>query len=196
MAGLFRRITEKLFTSKSTPKQAATQARQVRDRAYGGNVKAMAAAYGVAPRTVERWIDGTRVPPPPSKKAIREAQKAGKPLPKTLADRLEQEAAAVQVTDRGRERKARQVEQAGHGAVRVRVNRTSTVRVRGSDAARSRAIDLNLTPEQAAAVARAGSEGEARDVVENALLGYFNGGAYVGFSRGDIDFDDADVEIL
>ncbi|MET9183271.1 hypothetical protein ABZX88_34430 [Kitasatospora aureofaciens] len=177
--GFFRRITEKLFTSKTTPKQTTTQAKHVREKLFGGNTKDMAAAYGVAPRTVLRWIDGTR-----------------KKLPKEVAARLESDAARAQVTDVGRERKAKEVEQAGHGAVRVRVNRTESFRVRGSDAARARAIDLSLTPEQAAALARAESEGDAHDAVENALLGYFNSGAYVGFSHGDIGFDDADVELL
>ena len=48
---------------------------------------------------------------------------------------------------------------------------------------------------RAAALARAGSEDEAHDVVENALLGYFNTGAMAGFGRGDIGFDNADVDL-
>ncbi|MEU8516339.1 hypothetical protein AB0C76_32870 [Kitasatospora sp. NPDC048722] len=179
MAGLFRRITEKLFSSKTTPKQTSTQARHVRDKVYDGDTKAMAADYGVTPRTVLRWIDGTR-----------------KKLPKETAARLEEQATAAQVTDRGRERKAKEMEAAGHGAVRIRVDRAHDFKIRRSDAMRARAIDLYLTPEQAAELARAEDELGAHDAVEGALLDYFNGGAYVGFQRGDLGFSNDDVEIL
>ena len=50
--GLFGRVREAMFPSRKAPVQSTTQAGQVRDRKYGGNTKAMATAYGVAPRTV------------------------------------------------------------------------------------------------------------------------------------------------
>ncbi|RKE02870.1 helix-turn-helix domain-containing protein, partial [Streptomyces sp. TLI_171] len=60
--GLFGKVRETLFPSRKAPAQTTTQAGQVRARKYGGNTKAMATAYGVTPRTVLRWVDGTRHP--------------------------------------------------------------------------------------------------------------------------------------
>ena len=88
---------------------------------YGGSTKAMAAAYGVSQRTVERWIDGTRTPPQLSKAAEKRWQKQNTarakqgrpplPRPTTKADQLATDAVHVQTTERGRERKAKQLEQ-------------------------------------------------------------------------------------
>ncbi|MEE1931469.1 hypothetical protein V1J52_25455 [Streptomyces sp. TRM 70351] len=94
MSNLFVRAKNALFRSRKAPARATTQAVHVRDRKYGGSTKAMAAAYGVSPRTVARWIDGSRAPV-------------------KHADRLRDEAAAVQVTGRGRERRAKQLAKKG-----------------------------------------------------------------------------------
>ncbi|GGV50453.1 hypothetical protein GCM10010495_80180 [Kitasatospora herbaricolor] len=92
LRGMFGRVRETLFPSRQAPVQSTTQAGQVRERKYGGSTKAMAAAYGVAPRTVLRWIDGTRHPTKPEHE-----------------QQLRREALDVQTTERGRERKARQL---------------------------------------------------------------------------------------
>ncbi|MEU4301907.1 hypothetical protein [Kitasatospora aureofaciens] len=160
--------------------QSTTQAGQVRDRKYGGNTKAMAAAYGVAPRTVLRWIDGTR-----------------HPTKQQHVDQLQREAVDVQTTERGRERKAKQLAQRGTiSGIGARVGRAVSFEIRGSDAVRARDIHLNLTGEQAAALALAEDEDEARAVIGQALADYFNGGAgYGGFSADDFDFDPTDFEL-
>lgn len=175
--GLFRRVAEKLFSSRQAPARATTQAAQVRDRQYGGSTKAMAAAFGVKERTVQRWMKGDRTP-------------KGKD-----AAKLETEAARVQVTDRGRERKARQIEKMADSGMRVRVDRAGTFQIRGSDAVRQRTVELDLTPSQAAKLARATNESEVREVVGDALAKYFNGGPYGGFRADDFDFDPDAVEL-
>ena len=48
---------------RGPPKSPAAQARYVRETLYGGNTRRMAEAYGVEPRTVQRWIKGTRKAP-------------------------------------------------------------------------------------------------------------------------------------
>jgi hypothetical protein len=177
--GLFGRVREALFPSRKAPVQSTTQAGQVRDRKYGGNTKAMAAAYGVSPRTVLRWIDGSRHPT------------------KQHVDRLQREAVEVQTTERGRERKARQLAQRGVvSGIGARVGRAVSFEIRGSDAVRARDIHLNLTGEQAAALAVAEDEDEVRAVIGQALADYFNGGAgYGGFSADDFDFDPNDFDL-
>lgn len=177
-AGLFRRVTEKLFTSKSAPKRTDTQARQVRERKYGGDTKRMAADYGVSPRTVQRWIDGTRKKPPAK-----------------VAERLEADAAAVQVTPKGRESKARQLEGEPDSGIRLRVSRAGTFSIRGSDAVRSRDVDLYLSGDEAARFVRATTPEEAQEAVGEALARYFNGGPYGGFRAGDFTFDPGDVSL-
>ncbi|SDS48342.1 hypothetical protein SAMN05216371_0016 [Streptomyces sp. TLI_053] len=177
--GLFGRVREALFPSRKAPVQSTTQAGQVRERKYGGNTKAMAAAYGVVPRTVLRWIDGTRHPKGED------------------AERLQREAVDVQTTERGRERKAKQLAQRGTvSGVGARVGRAVSFEIRGSDAVRARDIQLNLTGEQAAALALAEDEGEVRQIVGQALADYFNGGAgYGGFTADDFDFDPNDFDL-
>jgi DNA-binding transcriptional regulator YdaS (Cro superfamily) len=178
MAGLFRRITEKLFTSKSAPVRTDTRARQVRDRKYGGDTKRMAQEYGVTPRTIQRWIDGSRKNPP-----------------KAAAARLEEEATVVQTTPAGRERKARQIEGEADSGIRLRVSRAGTFQIKGSDAVRPRDVDLYLTGEEAARFARATTEEEAKGAVGAALARYFNGGPYGGFQGGDFTFETGDVSL-
>ncbi|MFE2729340.1 hypothetical protein [Kitasatospora sp. NPDC059327] len=72
----------------------------------------MAAAHGVSPRTVLRWIDGTRHPKGAD------------------AERLRREALEVQTTERGRERRAKQLEQLGTiSGIGSRVGCTSTFEI-------------------------------------------------------------------
>lgn len=178
MSNLFVKAKDFLFRSRRAPARATTQAKHVRDRKYSGSTKAMAAAYGVAPRTVTRWIDGSR-------------------HPVKHADRLRDEAAAVQVTDRGRERKAKQLAKKGNrpSGISTTVSRARTFEIRGSNAVRQRDIDLNLTGDQAAALARATTDDEAAAVVKSAMADYFNGGSvYGGFRPDDFDFDPSDID--
>ncbi|MDH6107930.1 hypothetical protein P3T36_006389 [Kitasatospora sp. MAP12-15] len=175
--GLFGRVREALFPSRKAPVQSTTQAGQVRDRKYGGNTKAMAAAYGVAPRTVLRWIDGSR-------------------HPVEHQERLQREAVDVQTTERGRERKAKQLAQRGTvSGIGARVGRAVSFEIRGSDAVRARDIHLDLSGEQAAALALAEDEDEVRQIVGQALADYFNGGPYGGFSSDDFEFDPNDFDL-
>ncbi|MGE7439780.1 hypothetical protein [Kitasatospora sp. NPDC001175] len=177
LRGMFGRVREALFPSRQAPVQSTTQAGHVRDRKYGGSTKAMAAAYGVSPRTVLRWIDGTRHP-------VEHEQ------------RLRREALDVQTTERGRERKAKQLQQLGTiSGIGARVGRTTTFAIRGSDAVRARDVHLNLSGEQAAALARAENEDDVRAVIGQALADYFNGGAYGDFRPQDFDFDPDDFDL-
>lgn len=51
-------------------------------------------------------------------------------------------------------------------------------------------VHLDLSGEQAAALARAATEDEVRQLIGGALADYFNGGsAYGGFAADDFDFD-------
>jgi len=175
---MFGRVRESLFPSRRAPVQSTTQAGQVRDRKYGGNTGAMAAAYGVSARTVQRWIDGTR-------------------HPTKHLQQMQREVVEVQTTERGRERKARQLEQRGPvSGVQARVGRAVSFTIRGSDAIRARDVHLDLSGEQAAALARATDETEIRQVIGQALADYFNGGSsYGGFGPGDFDFDTGDFDL-
>ncbi|WP_329020774.1 hypothetical protein [Streptomyces sp. NBC_01601] len=175
--GMNARVKEFLFPSRTAPVRSTTQAAHVRERKFNGNTKAMAAAYGVTPRTVERWIAGTR-------------------KPVKFADRLHRDAADVQTTPRGRERRAREMEARGdRSGIGARVGRANTFNVRGSDAVRARDIHLDLTGSQVAALARATEESEVQDIIKQALATYFNGGSvYGGFTADDFDFDINDVD--
>ncbi|MCZ4124972.1 hypothetical protein [Streptomyces sp. H39-S7] len=204
--GMFSRVREALFPSRKAPVQSTTQASHVREKLFGGNTKAMAAAYNVSPRTVERWIKGTRTPPQLSRAAERRWAKentararrgeAALPRPATTADRLGTDAVKAQTTERGRERKAKQLQQAGtfsgHSA---RIGRATTFEIRGSDAVRARDIHVNLTGEQAAALALAENEDEVRQIIGQALADYFNGGAYGGFGPDDFSWDENDFDV-
>ena len=204
--GMFGRVREALFPSRKAPVQATTQAGHVRDKLFGGSTKAMAASYGVSQRTVERWIAGTRTPPELSKAAEKRWDKENKarkklgrpplPRPKTKADQLATDAVRAQTTERGRERKAKQLQQtggfSGHSA---RVGRATTFEIRGSDAVRSRDVHLNLTGDQAAALALAENEDEVRQIIGEALAEYFNGGLYGGFGPDDFEWDENDFDL-
>ncbi|MFH0246557.1 hypothetical protein ACGRHY_29975 [Streptomyces sp. HK10] len=176
--GLFRRVAEKLFPSRQAPVKTTTQATHVRDRKYGGSTRRMAQAYGRSQRSIERWIKGDRIP-------------RGKD-----AAKLESEAAAVQVTDRGRERKARQMEkapQAPAGLTLRVVLHGGEASVSGSDVVRhgSRTITAPLTNEQAAAFVRSGDTRDLNDAVTGALADYF------GVQPGDLSHSgDYDVDLL
>ncbi|MFC1405778.1 MULTISPECIES: hypothetical protein [Streptacidiphilus] len=200
-------MREALFPSRKAPVHATTQAGQVRDKMFGGSTKAMAAAYGVSQRTVERWIDGTRTPPQLSRAAEKRWEKenaarrrrgqAPLPRPTTSADKLATDAVRAQTTERGRERKARQLEQRGTvSGIGARVGRATTFEIRGSDAIRTRDVHLNLSGQQAAALARAQNEDEVRAVIGQALADYFNGGSgYGGFSPQDFEYDTNDFDL-
>lgn len=175
--GLFRRVAEKLFSSRKAPARTTTQAAQVRDRKYGGSTKDMARAFGVKERTVQRWVKGDRAP-------------RGKD-----AAKLETEAAAVQVTDRGRERKAKQLERQPATGLRVRVERTEAFQVRGSVAVRPRPVEVDLTPEEAGRLARATDDTEVQGIVGGAVARYFNGGPYGGFRGEDFTIEPGDVDL-
>lgn len=174
--GMNARVKEFLFRSRTAPARTTTQATHVRDRKFNGSTKTMAAAYGVTPRTVERWMDGTR-------------------KPVKFADRLHRDATEVQTTSRGRERRAREMESRGdRSGIGARVGRANTFNIRGSDAVRARDVHLDLTGAQVAALARATEENEVQQIIKQALARYFNGGIYGGFDADDFDFDINDVE--
>lgn len=204
--GMFGRVREALFPSRKAPVQVTTQAAHTRDKLYGGSTKAMAAAYGVSQRTVERWIAGTRTPPQLSKAAEKRWQKQNTarakqgrpplPRPTTKADQLATDAVRAQTTERGRERKAKQLQQtgafSGHSA---RVGRAMTFSIRGSDAVRSRDVHLDLSGDQAAALALAENEDEVRAIIGQVLAEYFNGGLYGGFGPDDFEWDENDFDL-
>ncbi|MEO3976971.1 hypothetical protein [Streptomyces sp. CAU 1734] len=175
--GMNARFKAFLFPSRTAPARATTQAAQVRDRKYNGSTKAMAAAYGVQPRSVSRWIDGSR-------------------KPVKYADRLHRDATEVQTTPRGRERRAQEMEaRKGRSGIGARVGRANTFQVRGSDAVRARDIYLHLTGAQVAALTRATEESEVQGIIKKALADHFNAGSvYSGFSEDDFDFDINDVD--
>lgn len=114
---MYSRVNQLFYTSKHAPVRTTTQAEHVLDRLYGGQTAAMAAAYNMSPRTIRRWLDGSRTP-----------QGAN-------AARLLRDATAAQTTKRGRERRARQAEQHRGDVLVPRVNNFT---VRGSDAVRPR----------------------------------------------------------
>jgi hypothetical protein len=141
---------------------------------FNGNTAAMAASYGVAPRTVNRWMTGERTP-----------QGAN-------AEQLHRDATAVQTTERGRKRRAKELKARGGASSghRAHVGRAGTFTIRGSDAVRQRDIDLDLTGEEAAALAVAEDDEEVRGIIGDAIARYFNGGGvYGGFHGEDFDFD-------
>ena len=205
--GMFGRAREALFPSRKAPVQSTTQAAHVRDKLFGGSTRAMAAAYGVAQRTVERWIDGTRTPPQLSRAAERRWEKentararrgqAPLPRPTTAADTLATDAVRAQTTERGRERKARQLAQRGTvSGLSASIGRARTFEIRGSDAVRARDVHLNLSGEQDAALALAQDEDQVRAVIGQALADYFNGGAgYAGFGPEDFAFDPDEFDL-
>lgn len=177
--GVNARVKEVLFPSRKAPARATTQAEHVRDRKYGGNTAAMAAAYNVSPRTVRRWIDGTR-------------------KPTKYAGQLKREATEVQTTERGRERRAREMEKrASEGiasGVDATVSRVSSFEIRGSNATRSRDIPISLSSGQVARLARTMDEQEIEGIIAEGIAAYMNGGSvYGGFDAGDFNFNIGDV---
>jgi hypothetical protein len=178
--GVNARVKEVLFPSRKAPVRTTTQAEHVRDRKFGGNTAAMAAAYNVTPRTVGRWMDGTRTP-----RGANAAQ-------------LQQEATEVQTTARGRERRAREMDKreqqrlpSGYGAT---VNRATTFDIQGSPALRSRDIPIPLSSAQVAKLARTMDEAEIKAVIAEGIATYMNGGRVQGgFSPSDFKFNIDDV---
>jgi hypothetical protein len=127
---------------------------------------------------VQRWIDGTR-------------------HPTKHLEQLAREAVEVQTTERGRERRARQLAQRGVvSGIGARVGRTTTFSIRGSDAVRARDVHLNLSGDQAAALALAQDDAEVQRIIGQALADYFNGGTFsAGFGPDDFDFDTGDFDL-
>jgi predicted transcriptional regulator len=168
--GVVARVRENLFrASRKAPVRTTKQTAHVLERKFGGNRQAMAAAYGVTPTAVGRWLKGTRHP-----------QGAH-------AEQLRQEAVEVQTTERGRERRARQIERNEVGS-NAEVGRTTTFAIRGSDAVRSTYVPLHLSAEELAALTRAESDAEAEQIIGEAIARYFNSGPYAGFRWDDFDW--------
>lgn len=173
--GFMGRMLGKLFPSRQAPVRATTQAAQVRERQFNGSTKDMARAFGVSERAVQRWLKGERTP-------------RGKD-----AEKLSDLAQKVQTTERGRERRAKQYEAQGTApsGVSVTVNLLG-VQIGGSDVVRSGAmrapVRLELTGEQAAALARDPSGPDAEAAINGALADYFRR------APGDVTADLASVE--
>ncbi|MFF8786752.1 hypothetical protein [Streptomyces sp. NPDC015125] len=174
--GFVARVRESFFR-RQAPVRTTTQTAHVLERKYGGNRQAIAAVYGVTPTTVGRWLKGTRTP-------------RGE-----HAEQLRREAAEVQTTQRGRERRARQVKTSEIGT-NAEVSRTTSFDIRGSNAVRSSYVPLRLTADEVAKLIRSESENEAREIIGTAIAHYFNGGGgYAGFAWNDFDFDPADFRL-
>ncbi|GLF98048.1 homeobox domain-containing protein [Streptomyces yaizuensis] len=174
--GTIARFRECLFRGR-TPVRTTTQTAHVLERKYGGNRQAIAAAYGVTPRTVGRWLQGTRTPQGDH------------------AERLRAEAAEVQTTERGRERRARQIEKAQAGA-NAEVSRATTFDIRGSSAVRSGYVPLRLSANEVAALTRSDSDAGAQQIIGEAIARYFNaGGGYAGFHWDDFDWAPEDFRL-
>ncbi|MFC9068826.1 hypothetical protein [Streptomyces harbinensis] len=185
--GMFKAIMGALFPSRTAPARTDTQARHVRDRLYGGSTKAMAQAYGVAPSTIRRYLAGTSAP------KDRGARK--------LATKLESDAARAQITPRGRERRAKQMEARGTAVteLRIRVGSAATdgLTIKGTPRVRRKDVDLDITGNQAAALSRAETDEQMGKVIKGALADHFNGGAkYGGFVADDFSFNDSAVKPL
>jgi DNA-binding transcriptional regulator YdaS (Cro superfamily) len=156
------RMLGKIFPSRQVPAKTTTQATHVRERAFGGSTAAMAAHYGVSERTVQRWMKGTRTP-----------QGAD-------AERLEAQAAEVQVTEVGRKRRVREYTAKGTGfsGVSVTVDLDDAgVEIKGSSVVRTGRtrppVVVKLTGEQAAALLEDPDSPEAEDAINQALADYF-----------------------
>lgn len=175
--GMNVRFKEFLFSSRTAPTRATTQASHVRARKYNGSTRIMAAAYNVTPRTVSRWLDGTRSPRGDNSLQLR------------------REATEVQTTQRSREQRARKFAERKEkrSGIQARVGRANTFNIRGSDAVRMRDAFIDLTGEQAAVLARATDEAEVEAIIKDALAAHFNGGLYGGFNPADFEFDVNDV---
>lgn len=153
-----------LFAAR-VPKDVSKQAEAVRANVYGGNTKRMAQAYGVTPRTVQRWIKGDRAKLSPKVK-----------------DRLTTEAKAAKITPTGMKRKAtafrkRPAHISSGVDVRVTVHKDLQT-PGGSPLARTknRPFSLALTNDQAAALLDAnasGDEGAQRAAVADAISDAF-----------------------
>ncbi|MER0476860.1 hypothetical protein ABR737_00565 [Streptomyces sp. Edi2] len=176
--GFVARVRESVFrSSRRAPVRTTTQTAHVLERKYEGNRQAIAAAYGVTPTTVGRWLKGTRTP-------------RGE-----HAERLRDEAVEVQTTQRGRERRARQVQESQVGS-NAEVSRTTTFDIRGSNAVRSSYVPLRLSADEVAKLIRSDTEDEAQRIIGTAIARYFNGGGgYTGFDWDDFDFDPKDFTL-
>lgn len=174
--GVVARVRESLFRGRA-PVRSTTQTAHVLERKYGGNRQAIAAAYGVTPTTVGRWLKGTRTPQGDH------------------ADRLRADATEVQTTERGREIRARQIERAEVGA-NAEVDRATTFEIRGSGAVRSSYVPLRLSADEVAALTRADSDAEAEKIIGEAMARYFNGGGgYAGFHWDDFGWAPEDFRL-
>lgn len=170
---MFTTVKQAMFTSRTAPAAATERAQQVRDLMFDKNTKAMAAAYNVAPRTVQRWMAGERTP-------------RGED-----AARLHRDALAVQTTKTGRKRRANQLRaKASNSGYNAHISRAGTFNIRGSDAVRPQDLDLQLTGAQAAVIAEAEDDEAIQKIIGEAIADYFNGGSvYSGFHWDDFDFD-------
>lgn len=174
--GMVARVRENLFRGRA-PVRTTTQTAHILERKYGGNRQAIAAAYGVHPATVGRWLKGTRTPQGEH------------------AERLRAEATEVQTTERGRQIRARQIEKAAAGA-NAEVDRATTFEIRGSGAVRSGYVPLRLSADELAALTLADSDAEAEQIIGEAMARYFNGGgSYAGFRWDDFSWEPADFRL-
>ncbi|MDX2683684.1 hypothetical protein [Streptomyces soliscabiei] len=149
------------FFSPRVPKAVSAQAAMVRDNLFGGNTAKMAQAYNVNPRTVQRWIDGSR----------------GKKLdPKTLRQ-LESDAKAAKITPTGMKRRATQLRKnpAAPAPADLRVKFHGDLNTSGGSPmvnTKNRPFTLDLSNDQAARLLEASASGDEpaqREVIAEAL---------------------------
>lgn len=148
---------------RGAPVSGPAQTRYVLRDTYGGSTKAMANAYGVSQRTVQRWLSGERNP-------------ARSPAGRRVG----------QDVTRIRERRA-----ARHAKAAARRGQTPRVRIKGqigpapgaaepdTETRRRRTISRDLTPEQTAELIdawQARRDAEIQASLESAYGGYFNRG--------------------
>jgi len=173
------RFMERLFPSRKAPVRPTTQAKQVRDKQYGGSTKQMARALGVTERTVQRWVKGDRTP---------RGEDARK-----LADA----AAVVQTADRSRQKKEDAFAQRGDSGSGM----TASVRLSGAEGGApgrsksplvrrgERVVTVELSGNQAARILANPSDTEVTEAVSEALGDYFNRPSYeFEFDSSAVDF--------
>lgn len=151
---------------------------------YNGSTKALAKDLGVSQRHVQQIRAGKRAPSAKLEASLKKRATA------TYAHRSQREAKteAAEWREQGA---------GGFGELRVVVDVLgSGLQIQGSPKVRGRTIMLDLTSDQAAELAAAKGPHTVHDVVESALLDYFNGVSpgharptFVTFSPGDIEFD-------
>jgi hypothetical protein len=134
-----------LFRSR-VPKDVAKQAADVRANVYGGSTKAMAQAYGVTPRTVQRWVKGDRA----------------KISPKTR-EKLGTEAKAAKITPTGMKRRATELRKKPPELHSIRVEIHKDLQTPGGSPlakTKNRPFTLRLSNEQTAALLEANATGD------------------------------------